>query len=317
MDDLISIIIPVYKVEKYLARCIDSILQQTYSNLEIILVNDGSPDNCGNICDEYSKKDSRITVIHKENGGVSSARNMGLKVAKGKYIGFVDSDDYIELDMFEKLYKILKKNEAQLSVCNIYGKNEDKLEIYDNKQFIEIIFDQNGPQGYLCNKLYDKSVIDKFNLILDENIHICEDLLFNVNYLEKIKKVVYIHEGFYHYVENSSSATKKMFATKRWTTLLDSYIAMEPQFKNYEQKLYDLYLSELLWAAVRVRTEMQISKVKYPDVIKKYRNIIKTKRKQFLKSKNISLKIKIKIILYMYFYKIISILKKIKRNILN
>ena len=105
--DLISVIVPVYKVERYLCRCVDSIIAQTYTNLQIILVDDGSPDGSGAICDDYAAKDSRITVIHKKNGGLSDARNAGLVAACGSYIGFVDSDDYIAVDMYEKLYKAI------------------------------------------------------------------------------------------------------------------------------------------------------------------------------------------------------------------
>ena len=127
---LISIIIPVYKVEKYLEKCIKSVLDQTYKNLQIILVDDGSPDNCGNICDNYAKIDNRIEVIHKENGGLSDARNVGLKKARGKYIGFVDSDDYVSNEMFENMYNTLVNNNADVSICNFYT-------VIDNKNIIK------------------------------------------------------------------------------------------------------------------------------------------------------------------------------------
>ena len=115
---LISVIIPVYKVEKYLDRCLESIVNQTYKNLEIILIDDGSPDNCPAICDEYAQKDSRIKVIHKANGGVSSARNKGIDVATGDYIGFVDSDDWIEPDMYETLIKNAEQYNSDISRCS-------------------------------------------------------------------------------------------------------------------------------------------------------------------------------------------------------
>ena len=114
---LISIIIPVYKTEQYLKRCVDSVLNQTYQELECILVDDGSPDEAGKICDEYKKKDARIKVIHKENGGLSSARNAGLDIAKGDYIGFVDSDDFIHPQMYEMLVDVLEKTESGMSCC--------------------------------------------------------------------------------------------------------------------------------------------------------------------------------------------------------
>ena len=145
---LISIIIPVYKVEKYLEKCIKSVLDQTYKNLQIILVDDGSPDNCGNICDNYAKIDNRIEVIHKANGGLSEARNVGLKVARGEYIGFVDSDDYVSNEMFENLYNTLISNDVDVSICNFYTvinnkniiKNADNgVEIYNKLEILKEI----------------------------------------------------------------------------------------------------------------------------------------------------------------------------------
>ena len=114
---LISVIVPVYKVEKYLNQCIESVLAQTYQNLEIILVDDGSPDRSGEICEEYAKKDTRIRVLHKSNGGLSTARNTGLQIISGAYIAFLDSDDYLAPDMYETLYRELIENDADIAVC--------------------------------------------------------------------------------------------------------------------------------------------------------------------------------------------------------
>ena len=122
----VSIIVPVYKVGPYLAKCIDSILSQTLTDFELILVDDGSPDSCGEICDGYAKKDERIKVIHKQNGGLSSARNAGLDIAKGEYIGFVDSDDYIEHDMYEFLYKNSVQYDTDIACCGIRHHYGDK-----------------------------------------------------------------------------------------------------------------------------------------------------------------------------------------------
>lgn len=117
MEDLISVVVPIYNVENYIKKCVDSILSQTYKNLEIILVDDGSPDNCPQICDEYAQKDSRIKVIHKENGGVSSARNIGMENARGKWIAFIDADDWIEEKYFEKMLDRVKTNDADIVLC--------------------------------------------------------------------------------------------------------------------------------------------------------------------------------------------------------
>lgn len=135
MQPKISIIVPVYKVELYLRQCIDSIITQTYKNLEIILVDDGSPDDCGAICNEYAEHDNRIIVIHKENGGLSDARNAGLDIAKGNYIGFVDSDDWIEPDMYESLYNNLVDNDADIACCGYY-------ESYVNENIFHVLFEE-------------------------------------------------------------------------------------------------------------------------------------------------------------------------------
>ena len=175
MADLISVIIPIYKVEKYLCRCLDSILNQTYKNLEIILVDDGSPDKCPEICDEYKEKDKRIKVVHKKNGGLSDARNEGLKFATGKYISFIDSDDCISCDMIEYLYDILIKNDADISVCDfsIFTENpelsslktsnykNDDTKKYTNVEAIKILLNGNVSHGdYAWNKLYKRKLFD-------------------------------------------------------------------------------------------------------------------------------------------------------------
>jgi glycosyltransferase involved in cell wall biosynthesis len=125
----ISIIVPVYDVEKYLKKCVDSILNQTFKDFELILVDDGSPDNSGAICDQYAEKDSRVRVIHKENGGLSDARNAGIEVARGKYLGFVDSDDFVNEDMYKQLYTSIIENNADLSICGIFDLYEGKTPI--------------------------------------------------------------------------------------------------------------------------------------------------------------------------------------------
>ena len=164
---LISVIIPVYGVEKYIAQCLDSIINQTYKNLEIILVDDGSPDACPKLCDEYSKIDKRIKVIHKKNGGLSDARNVGIDICKGNYITFVDSDDWIEKDMIEQLYSLINKFSADISICNflrtsdekmkIFNKNE-KIKCYNKYEAIRELLKGHKIQDYAWNKMYKKEV---------------------------------------------------------------------------------------------------------------------------------------------------------------
>lgn len=153
-NPLITVIIPCYKVEQYLPKCINSVLTQTYTNLEIILVDDGSPDNCGNICDNYAQKDSRIKVIHKTNGGLSDARNKGIDIAHGEYITFIDSDDYVSNDYIEVLYNLLKENNAQMSICLPYCISEmNETIIRINNKNKKIIFNS---EEALISMFYQK-----------------------------------------------------------------------------------------------------------------------------------------------------------------
>ena len=221
--DLISVIVPVYKVEKYLRKCVDSILVQTYKNLEIILVDDGSPDNCGKICDEYAAKDSRIKVIHQQNGGLSAARNAGLDIATGEYIGFVDSDDYIAPDMYEKLYEALKKAGADLAVCNfIYvdsGGNDLKYyppypsKIYKGKDIMRL-FAESDCVCFVTtvNRLYKKQLF--FNLRFEigktnEDEFIAHKIFCQCN------TVVFIENTFYYYLKREDSIMGSPVTIKR------------------------------------------------------------------------------------------------------
>ncbi len=208
---LISLIIPVYKVEKYLEKCIQSVINQTYENLQIILVDDGSPDNCGKICDEYAKKDHRIEVIHKSNGGLSDARNKGLEIAKGEYIGFVDSDDYIEADMYEVLYNLLKQYNADVSICNFYTVSQGKISIknadngineYNRIEILkEILLDKNI-QSYAWNKLYKKELFDEIKYPIGKKY---EDIGTTFYLLEKCNKVVVTGKSEYYYINRQDS----------------------------------------------------------------------------------------------------------------
>lgn len=209
--DLISIIVPIYNVEQYLEKCINSILNQTYTNLEIILVDDGSPDNSGKICDEYAKKDNRIKVIHKENGGISSARNTGLKVARGAYVGFIDSDDYIEKDMYEILYTNLKKESADISICSCYEVYKDRITctkkqgVYTVMMPEETIMKMNS-FGYfgvgLWDKLYKMELFQNMEFPIGKK---SEDWYVIYKLVDKAKRIVYESVPKYYYRQRNDS----------------------------------------------------------------------------------------------------------------
>ena len=248
----ISIIVPVYNVEKYLGKCIESILNQTFRDFELILVDDGSTDSSGKICDEYSLKDSRIKVIHKENGGLSSARNTGLDIAKGEYIGFVDSDDWIEMDMYEILYKLIKtsgKDMANIGFSAIY---EDRIEKWtDNKKIIlnreESLIELLKHRyfgNYIWANLYSKKIFKNIRFtekIKFEDIDIMYKLLNNSNGI--------VSQGIskYNYIQRKDSTIDEFFSKKYMEdfNIQKIYFSREIWFKeNYPQiyKKYNEYL---------------------------------------------------------------------------
>ena len=216
MSDLISVIVPVYNVEEYLRECIESIISQTYSNLEIILIDDGSKDQSGMICDEYEKKDSRIKVIHKENAGVSSARNTGLQIATGDWVAFVDSDDWLEENYFEVLINAAKTNNVEVVLCG-YNRvvlsnkesinNSEKTIVLNSRAFLIKILNPQTGYGFCHMKLYKKEVIK--DILFDANLIVGEDALFNEQIAYNVKKVCMIEKSLYNYRINLNSAVKK------------------------------------------------------------------------------------------------------------
>lgn len=224
-ESLISVIVPIYKVEKYLKRCVDSILNQTYKNLEIILVDDGSPDNCPKMCDEYAEKDDRIKVIHKENGGVSSARNAALKAASGDYIGFVDADDFIHPKMYEILLKNATENNCDCAICDRSKLNNDECVnlAIDEKIAPEILSTYDilkrefawGDFNICCtvwNKLIKKNILG--NIVFDETISSGEDTYFVSQIVLKCKRISYMKLPLYNYIQVEGSATNGALSDK-------------------------------------------------------------------------------------------------------
>ena len=222
---LITVIVPVYKVEPYLRKCVDSILAQTYTNLEIILIDDGSPDNCPAICDDYAALDSRVKVIHQPNAGVSAARNAGLDAATGEYIGFVDSDDWIEPDMYEVLYSYLIHYGADLSCIAQCTDSRSHLQQmdhnfpvrqFDNVGAINELLSPLGMTSSVWSKLFAAKLFktEKF----DSSLAIGEDTLICIKLLSKAEKIIYIDHGCYHYLQRNSSAMHT-FNDKYWSRL--------------------------------------------------------------------------------------------------
>ena len=227
MNPLVSIIVPVYKVEEYLDECIESLVNQTYRNIEIILVDDGSPDNCPKMCDDWVARDDRIKVIHKSNSGVSSARNEGLNVANGAWIWFVDSDDTVSITALEKLTKYV--DDVDLVVFNA---KVDKLYVKDKNFFDDYYFKyQFGFEPW--NKLYKKSIIENNNLKFDTQETIGEDLLFNITYYQYANTYKFTILKYYNYRVREDSAMQS-----------NNEMRIEQQLRLYA-KIYKIYKEKL------------------------------------------------------------------------
>ena len=244
-NELISVIVPVYNVEKYLERCLESIINQTYKNLEIILVDDGSTDSSCEICDKYRDLDSRIKVIHKPNGGVSSARNVGIEMARGAYIGFVDSDDWIALNMYEILYSMIKTYNTQIAAGellrvadtslddNVKWTVEGTCRKYSQEEYAKKFFRIEGNETvfYIWNKLYESSVAKK--MVFPEKISIAEDAEAFFYGLREIDYIVCTDSVVYNYFYRTDSISSTWFSPKHmgiidaWKNILDENEAQQ------------------------------------------------------------------------------------------
>lgn len=240
---LISVIIPIYNVEHYLVDCLNSIVNQTYNNLEIILVNDGSPDNCGAICDQYAIKDQRIRVIHKENGGLSDARNVGLDMCIGDYISFVDSDDVIHPNFYDTLLKVILDYKVDIAFCSInqfeesfsfprYISNSCDIIVWDRKEFRNSIFDFSYYPEIVtaCSKLYKRNYFEKLRF---ERGRIYEDTIILHHIVELTHKCVYIKQPLYYYRYNRESITKTSSGAEK--KLEDALYALKQRVEFYKQ----------------------------------------------------------------------------------
>lgn len=224
---LVSIIVPIFNGEANLTKCINSLINQTLIDIEIILINDGSNDNSSKIIEKFSMIDNRIIVINKKNEGVSATRNLGIKLARGKFVGFIDSDDYINCKMYEELYYKAIKENVNLAMCKFstisdkhkYGEKWNfYYEDIKSAEFIlknmigvenETDFNKFDPlMGSTCRCIYNKEILDKYNIFFNEEITYAEDLIFNIKYLTKIHKVVLTDEILYYYRNNENSLSR-------------------------------------------------------------------------------------------------------------
>ena len=245
---LISIIIPVYNVEQFLKDCIESVIHQSYENLEIILVDDGSPDNCPRICDEYLKLDKRIIVLHQKNQGLSGARNSGIEIATGEYLTFVDSDDVLHFDYISALYKALDNHKFNVSICNNISFNTEiptsKFTdyTYSQIQLTDIFKIQNGMCAW--GKLFHKSLFSK-NIFPLNKIHEDEFIIFKLLY--EAKTISYCNSGLYYYRDRAGSIMKDK-KIKFYLDFLEALLENYNYFYKYnERKICEIFLLRLTY----------------------------------------------------------------------
>ena len=326
MNDLISIIVPIYKVEKYLKKCVESILAQSYSNLDIILVDDGSPDKCGKIIEEFRKEDKRIRTLHQNNGGLSDARNNGIKIANGKYVICIDSDDWIEKDMIEVLYNNIIKTNSDISICE-FIEEDDEGNILSNKKYNNEIIEFNSKKAlkslikqdtltnHAWNKLYKKNLFEGIEYPKGQ---LMEDVSTTYKLFEKAKKIVYQNTELYHYIQRGTSIlgniTEKRIADQEQAFFdRNKYLVKKyPEFKTIIE-LDNLYnIKTLYYLAIMGGYKKLYNSKKYTEYYTEYKKIYKKNKKNLKIEGQKSLQL-----FYQYrnIYKLyVKLKKKIKGN---
>jgi glycosyltransferase involved in cell wall biosynthesis len=315
MKPLVSIIVPVYNVAEFLPACIDSFVCQTYQNLEILLINDGSYDNSGEICDEYAKKDLRIKVVHKENGGLSDTRNIGLDIAEGEYISFIDSDDIIHKQFIDTLLGILIASKAEISMCD-YTKfsnilpttlcnNKEDFEIHSGEYMLNNLYTKHWvPKNVIaCNKLYSRKVWESLRYtvgVLHEDEYIIHELYANV------QKVAYCQLRLYYYRQRHSSITNEI-SSKRIHDTLNIFNNREVFFRQHGYNhLIQLNSQAKLLNVVLLATSYKNSETE---------ELLRKNLRSILKQPNISSKLKCSSMILVAFPKLFWAVKRLKRAV--
>lgn len=284
---LISIIVPVYNVEKYLEKCLNSILEQTYKNFEVIVVDDGSPDSCYEICEQYAKKDARIKAFHKKNGGLADARNYGLERSSGKYITFIDSDDFVKEDYLEYLLCLLEKHKADISMCGNFRYWEDKevkgskkveIKVFSSLEAVENLLYQKNIENSAWGKLYKREL---FKNIQYPTGKLYEDLGTTYKVIFNAKRVVWSSSQKYFYLQRESSIMSRKFSYKNMDRIYMSEEIL--QFvRDMAPSIEKAALSRCFISNIQVLREMPLRDTSYKKQYLKVTENIKLFRKGVL-----------------------------------
>ena len=287
----ISVIVPVYNTSEYLEQCIGSILNSSYQALEVICVNDGSTDGSDIILNELAKKDARLKVVHTQNGGVSRARNIGLSVAQGEFVSFVDSDDWIEPEYYSVLLGEYSPD-RQLLICDYFFNKENEqskreFEIgggeFSRQQALAMLYSQDYFKGFLWNKIFLNSLIKRNNLQFDESIGYCEDLLFVTKYMLSCETVYYDLTPFYHFRIRSGSATQSANHRNTWSGVkaYQSIVALLEQ-NHVQEATIETAKSRIASLAVKTVSDMAASRTYVVETAKQAQKLIVKYKKQYV-----------------------------------
>lgn len=321
MRCLISIIVPVYNVEQYLPKCVDSLLAQTYENIQIILVDDGSTDASGKICDEYQAKSEKIMVLHTENQGVSAARNAGLEAAKGAYIGFIDGDDWVEPEMFECLYHLITENGADLSICAM-KEDFDRCPVsmnktagskrIDQRQLFEDIICNEKVYGYAWNKLFKRELIGENRF--DRTLAVQEDMDFTVRYAQNCSIAVTTDAEYYHYRQRLDSATGEWKYSPRLLAIVKVYERAFTIYKEFCPQCLPVIERNYLKINTNILGRMKVSNIKDPAL---EQQLIKNAKRYYpmvMENPELSVSEKVNIFLTYHFPKQMLLLKQMMKK---
>lgn len=253
MEELVSVIVPVYNAEVYLRKCIESIINQTYEKLEVILVDDGSTDNSGKICDEYSLKDNRIRVIHKSNKGLSDTRNKGIEIAQGEYLSFVDSDDYIDRDMIRYIVENMEQNKCDIGICGWFLEREKDISIckfecskmiINSEKCIEYLLSNNSFDNFMCNKIFKKKLFKNIRFPVGKKL---EDLSVLYKIISEAESIYIESKPLYYYVLHDNSITSNLY-NQIDESVFDEYIIRKDNLLKMYPNLKDKILSNYFTA---------------------------------------------------------------------
>lgn len=320
MRDKVSVIIPVYNVEPFLSKCIESVINQSYEKIEIILVDDGSIDNSGRICDEYSNKDSRIKVIHKQNGGVSETRNVGIEAATGKYVCFIDADDYVMNDYVSHLLELVTKNKSEIGITTGFfsdfnlKQNQSNFEIWDAEKATVMILCYRTLIG-ANSKIFNRNFLINNNIKFSTELTIGEGFNFNTAAFQRASKIAVSHRKIYFYRKDNPTSVTTIYNDKKWQNGIYALEKINNDFIIKTSKVARAW-RYAYWRTCTDAYDLLIiarAKNKYPIT---YKKITKNIRKGFFYSLNlpVTIKDKTRALIMMVNPKIIPWLMELRRR---